>query len=826
LENGGLFTPAYRICAWSLQLTVFLATPVVAVPDASSPTVPADPAATVLWYQQPAVKWEEAMPLGNGRLGAMVFGGVDEERLQLNESTLWGGSPNDYSNPGAGKHLPELRRLIFAGNINEAQGLADMMLGNPACQKPYQPVGDLRLRFPHHERVGNYARSLDLDQAIATTTYQIGDENFRREMFVSAPDQVMVMHLRSSKPGGITMELGLDTPHSGVHATVMGKDTLRMAGRIPPRPGQVNWSSGWDKPGMKFEARVLVRTDGGTIEGAGDHLKVRDADSVTLLLGAATGFKNYQDADGDPQKAVEKSMSGASAKTYDQLRASHLADYQPLFHRVALDLGTSPAAALPTDQRIAGFAKDKDPALVALYYQFGRYLLLASSRPGGQPANLQGIWNQDLWPAWSSKWTININAEMNYWAAETANLPECHGPLFDLIDDLRVAGRKTAREWYGCRGFVAHHNTDLWRGTAPVDGSWGLWPMGGVWLVQHLWEHYTFSGDREFLRQRAYPAMKESARFVLDFLTEAPEGTAFPGALVTCPSYSPENSYLLPNGVAGSLTYAATMDLQLIGELFARCITAAGILGVDGDFARELEAARRRLPPLQIGRQGQLQEWIGDWDGTAADQEHRHLSHLYAMMPGQTITPRETPRHAAAVRRSLELRGDGGMGWSKAWKAGLWARLGEGDRALSMVAGLIKNSTLPSMLDNGPPYQIDGNFGGCAGIGEMLLQSRAAGEAVVDDANGKMRGSSGGEATIDLLPALPKAWQTGSFRGLRARGGFVVDATWKDGELAEAVIRSLAGNPCRLRYGSQTLELKLAKYETFRWNDIQRNEPK
>jgi alpha-L-fucosidase 2 len=636
----------------------------------------------------------------------------------------------------------------------------------------------------------------------------------------------MVVRLTASKPGRITMDAAMDTPHSGVHATVMGKDTLRMAGRIPPRSGQENWSSGWDKPGMNFEARVLVRTDGGTIVGAGDHLKVRDADSVTLLLGAATGFKNYQDADGDPEMAVEKTMSRISAKTFEQLRASHLADYQPLFRRVALDLGTSPAATLPTDQRIAGFAKDKDPALVALYYQFGRYLLLASSRPGGQPANLQGIWNQDLWPAWSSKWTLNINAEMNYWAAETANLSECHEPLFDLIDDLRVAGRKTAREWYDCRGFVTHHNTDLWRGTAPVDGSWGLWPMGGVWLVQHLWEHYAFSGDREFLRQRAYPAMKESALFVLDFLTEAPVGTAFPGALVTCPSYSPENSYLLPNGVAGSLTYAATMDLQLIGELFARCITAATILGVDGDFVRELDDARKRLPPLQIGGQGQLQEWIGDWDATARDQEHRHLSHLYAMMPGQTVTPRETPRHAAAARKSLERRGDGGMGWSMAWKVGLWARLGEGDRALSMLERLINSSTLPSMLDNGPPFQIDGNFGGCAGIGEMLLQSRAAGEAVVDDANGKMRGSSGGEATIDLLPALPKAWQTGSFRGLRARGGFVVDATWKDGELAEAVIRSLAGNPCRLRYGSQTLELKLAKYETFRWNDIQRNEPK
>jgi alpha-L-fucosidase 2 len=599
-----------------------------------------------------------------------------------------------------------------------------------------------------------------------------------------------------------------------------------LAGRIPPRSGQENWSSGWAKPGMKFEARVLARNDGGTIESGDDHLKVRDADSVTLILCAATGFRNYQNAEGDPEEAVGKTMSGASSKTFEQLRASHLADYQPLFRRVALDLGTSPAAALPTDQRIAGFEKDKDPALVALYYQFGRYLLLSSSRPGGQPANLQGIWNQDLWPAWSSKWTININAQMNYWAAETANLSECHEPLFDLIDDLRVSGRKTARDWYGCRGFVAHHNTDIWRGTAPVDGSWGLWPMGGVWLVQHLWERYAFSGDREFLRQRAYPAMKESALFVLDFLTEAPEGTAFPGALVTCPSYSPENSYLLPGGVEGSLTYAATMDLQLIGELFARCITAANILGVDGDFVKSLEDARRRLPPLQIGGQGQLQEWIGDWDATAPDQEHRHLSHLYAMMPGQTITPRDTPRYAAAFRKSLERRGDGGMGWSMAWKVGLWARMGEGDRAVSLLERLINSSTLPSMLDNGPPFQIDGNFGACAGIGEMLLQSRAAGDAVFDDANGKMRGSAVGEATIDLLPALPKTWPTGSFRGLRARGGFVVDASWKDGRLAEAVIRSLAGNRCRLRYGSQILELKLAKGESFRWNDIQRVAPK
>jgi len=537
-----------------------------------------------------------------------------------------------------------------------------------------------------------------------------------------------------------------------------------------------------------------------------------------LVLCAATSFKNYKDISADPGEPVDRAISAACAKTFAQLLQKHLADYQPLFRRVAMDLGTSPAAARPTDRRIAEITKDGDPALVALYYQFGRYLLLASSRPGGQPANLQGIWNQELWPAWSSKWTLDINLEMNYWPTETANLTECQQPLFDLIGDLTVEGRKTAKELYGCRGSVVLINTDLWRGAAPVDGFWGLWPMGGVWLVQHLWEHYAFSGDQEFLRKRAYPAMKESAQFVLDFLIEAPPGTAFPGALVTNPSYSPENYYKLPNGGDGNFTYAATMDLELIGDLFDRCIAAAKILDVDADFSKQLESARRRLPPLQIGKQGQLQEWIGDWDGTAPEQGHRHLSHLYAMMPGQSITPRETPRFAAAVRKSLEMRGDGGMGWSKAWKVGLWARLGEGERALSMVEGLIKDSTLPSMLDNGPPFQIDGNFGGCAGIGEMLMQSRAAGETTIDDASGKIRSNSGGAATIELLPALPKAWQTGSIRGLCARGGFEVDCSWQDGRLTQATIRSKHGGSCSVRYRDTLITLDTRAGQNYRLN--------
>jgi len=444
---------------------------------------------------------------------------------------------------------------------------------------------------------------------------------------------------------------------------------------------------------------------------------------------------------------------------------------------------------------------------VALYYQFGRYLLLASSRPGGQPANLQGIWNHELWPSWSSKWTCNINVEMNYWAAETANLAECHQPLFDLIDDLRVAGRKTAKDWYNCRGFVVHHNTDLWRGTAPVDGVQGVWPMGGVWLVQHFWEHYAFSGDKVFLRQRVYPAMKDAAQFVLDFLTEAPAGTAFPGALVTNPSYSPENTYKLPNGAGVRFTYAATLDLELIGDLFDRCIAASNILGVDQEFREQVSAARRRLPPLQIGKAGQLQEWIGDWDMQAPERNHRHVSHLYAVMPGQRITPHETPRFAAAVRKSLDLRGDGGMGWSKAWKVGLWARLLEGDHALAMVEGLIKGSTLPNMLDNGPPFQIDGNLGGCAGIGEMLLQSRAAGESALDDSRGILTGGTSDTAAIQLLPALPAAWLAGSVRGLCARGGFEVDVAWRDGKLTEATLRSKQGGACRVFYQDKAVDL-------------------
>jgi alpha-L-fucosidase 2 len=777
-----------------------------------------DPSPLRLWYDKPAAKWDEALPLGNGRLGAMVFGGMAEERLQLNECTLWGGAPNDYANPEAGKNLAEVRRLIFAGRISAAENLGGNMLGKPPFQLPYQPLGDLRLRFPGHDMAAQYVRALDLDQAVATTTYQIDGVEFKREVFASFPDQAIIMRLSTSKPGQLAFDVELDTPHPGIKAQALGKDTLLLNGQLPPRPGSENWSAGWEKPGLEFEALVRVQTEGGGVESGTGQLKVRAANSATLIFCAATSFRNFRDITADPKVLAKRRMTAACAKTYAQLRQRHLADYQRLFRRVAMDLGTSPAAARPTDRRVAEFNKSDDPALAALYYQFGRYLLLASSRPGGQPANLQGIWNQELWPSWSSKWTCNINVEMNYWAAETGNLPECHEPLFDLISDLCVAGRTTAKEWYDCRGFVVHHNTDLWRGTAPVDGVQGVWPMGGVWLVQHLWEHYAFSGDKQFLRQKAYPAMKEAALFALDFLIEAPPGTACPGALVTNPSYSPENSYKFPNGGGGRFTYAATMDLQLIADLFERCITACAILGQDEDFSKQLASALRRLPPLQIGKQGQLQEWIGDWDMEAPERDHRHVSHLYALMPAQRITLADSPKFAAAARKSLELRGDGGMGWSKAWKVGLWARLHEGDRALILLEGLLKGSTLPNLLDIGPPFQIDGNFGGCAGIGEMLLQSQGAGEPLLDDAGGKLCGKTTPQTTIHLLPALPQAWPTGSVSGLCARGGFEVDMAWRDGKLTTATLRAKRGGPCRLVYQDKLVTLTTKAGQTYRLN--------